>query len=134
MDNIRWKQRFENCGNAYARLTEACAAVEREPENFLYAMATIQAFEFTIELGWKVLKDYLAYEGAQTFSLPRDIIRQAFQAQLITDGQTWIDRLDARNQILHTYDDAQTRAIVAQIGSVFLPALRQVRDDFQEKL
>jgi hypothetical protein len=59
MEDIRWKQRFENYDKALGRLQEAITAVGKEPGNHLYEMATIQAFEFTIELGWKVLKDYL---------------------------------------------------------------------------
>jgi nucleotidyltransferase substrate binding protein (TIGR01987 family) len=91
MDDSRWKQRFSNFDRALGRLREAIAASAAEPENYLYEMASIQAFEFTIEQGWKVLKDYLKFQGVQEISLPRDVIRQAFQARLITDGQTWID-------------------------------------------
>jgi nucleotidyltransferase substrate binding protein (TIGR01987 family) len=133
-EDIRWKQRFENYDRAFGRLNEALAAVGREPGNHLYEMASIQAFEFTIELGWKVLKDFLKYEGVQEVSLPRDVVKQAFHHQIITDGQTWIDMLEARNKTSHTYDDAKAAEIVKQISTIFLPALNQVRAYFQEKL
>jgi nucleotidyltransferase substrate binding protein (TIGR01987 family) len=134
MEDIRWKQRFENYNKAFSRLQEALAAVAKEPGNHLYEMATIQAFEFTIELGWKLLKDYLKHEGLQEISLPRDVIRHAFQAQLIADGQTWIDMLEARNKTPHTYDDAKAAAMVLQIQSAFIPALQQAQNYFLGKL
>ncbi len=134
MEDIRWKQRFENYQKALGRLHEALNALAQEPGNHLYEMATIQAFEFSIELGWKVLKDYLKFQGAQEASLPRDVIRQAFQAQLIQDGQTWIDMLEARNKTSHTYDDAQAAKVVQLIHQQFQPALQQVCTYFQGKL
>ena len=134
MSDIRWKQRFENYDKALGRLNEALTAVGKEPGNHLYEMATIQAFEFTIELGWKLLKDYLQFQGVKEMPLPREIVRQAFQAQLVTDGQTWIEMLEARNKTSHTYDDAQAAKIVLRIKQDFYPALKQVHTDFQEKL
>lgn len=134
MEDIRWKQRFENYNKALGRLQEALTAVAKEPGNHLYEMATIQAFEFSIELGWKLLKDYLKFQGVPDISLPRDIVRQAFQAQLIQNGQTWIDMLEARNKTSHTYDDAKAAQVVQQIQAHFFPALKQVQDYFQGKL
>ncbi len=131
MDDIRWKQRFENYDKALNRLQEALSAIAKEPGNHLYEMATIQAFEFSIELGWKLLKDYLKFQGVKEVTLPRDIIRQSFQAQLILDGQTWIDMLEARNKTSHTYDDVQAAKIVRQIHADFLPALKQAHAYFQ---
>lgn len=134
MEDIRWKQRFENYDKAIGRLQEALTAIGKEPGNHLYEMATIQAFEFTIELGWKMLKDYLKFQGVKEVTLPRDVVRQAFQVQLITDGQTWIEMLEARNKTSHTYDDAQAAKIVQRIQQDFYPALKQVHAGFQGKL
>jgi nucleotidyltransferase substrate binding protein (TIGR01987 family) len=134
MEDLRWKQRFENYSKALIRLQEALVAISKEPDNHLYEMATIQAFEFTIELGWKLLKDYLTFQGVKEISLPRDVVRQAFQAQLLKDGQTWIDMLEARNKTSHTYDDIQAAKIVQKIQQHFYPALIQVQNYFQERL
>ena len=133
MEDVRWKQRFENYDKALGRLQEALDAVTQAPGNHLFEMATIQAFEFTIELGWKVLKDYLKFQGMKELTLPREVIRQAFQAQLITDGQAWIDMLEARNKTSHTYDDAKATAVIQQIRNTFLPALQQVQIDFKKR-
>jgi nucleotidyltransferase substrate binding protein (TIGR01987 family) len=134
MEDIRWKQRFENFSKALSRLHEALDALKKEPGNHLYEMAAIQCFEFSIELGWKLLKDYLKFQGVKEVSLPRDAVRQAFQAQVIVDGQVWMDMLEARNKTSHTYDDKQAASIVKQIQEQFYSALMQTQNYFNAKL
>ena len=79
-------------------------AVDNEPDNQLYQMALIQAFEFTFELGWKVVKDYFKYNGVDA-RLPREAIKEGFAVGVIEDEQLWIDMMDARNSTSHSYDD-----------------------------
>lgn len=134
MEDVRWKQRFSNYQKALGRLQEALDALIASPQNHLYQMATIQAFEFCIELGWKLLKDYLKNQGVQEVTLPRDVVKQAFHFEVIADGQTWIEMLEARNKTSHTYDDVQAAKIVAQIGQAFYPALAQVKVYFEARL
>jgi nucleotidyltransferase substrate binding protein (TIGR01987 family) len=57
----------------------------------------IQRFEFTHELAWKVLKDYLEYDGFQNISGSRTTTKEAFNKGLITDGQTWMDMIVVAN-------------------------------------
>src|SRR5690348_14559170 len=94
--DIRWKQRFENFSKAFQRLQTILMALKAEPQNEIYQIALIGAFQFTFELAWKTLKDYLKYQGISV-SLPREVIKQAFHYQLIQEGQIWIDMLEDRN-------------------------------------
>jgi nucleotidyltransferase substrate binding protein (TIGR01987 family) len=80
--DIRWQQRLQNFGKALFRLDEALEGIFQEPSNHLYQIALIGAFQFTFELSWKTMKDYLVYHGLEV-SLPRDVIKQAFHHQLI---------------------------------------------------
>lgn len=123
-EDIRWKQRFDNLQRAYSRLHQAVAANIDEPENDLIQMALIKAFEMTFELSWKTMKDYLVYNGIDV-KLPREVIKQAFANDIIIDGQLWIDMLENRNQIAHTYDEDRARETVRQICQAYLPALEQ---------
>ncbi|MDK2800369.1 MAG: hypothetical protein PWP27_1929 [Clostridiales bacterium] len=99
--DIRWKQRFENFKKATIQLTEF---IEKEELNKFEVQGLIQCFEYTFELAWKTMKDYLEQEGFDVKS-PRRTIQTAFQIQLITDGHTWIDALEKRNLMAHTYDE-----------------------------
>ena len=89
MDNPnRWKQRFENFEKAYLKL-EMVIEHAALHEDDIVKMALIQAFEFTFELAWKTLKDYMEEEGFE-LSSPKSVIRQAFQSTYITDGAVWM--------------------------------------------
>lgn len=99
--DIRWKQRFENFQKATNQLTEF---IEKEELNKFEVQGLIQCFEYTFELAWKTMKDYLEKEGFDVKS-PRKTIQTAFQIQLIIDGHTWIDALEKRNLMAHTYDE-----------------------------
>lgn len=73
-EDIRWEQRYENLGKALERLREALIGTAKEPKNYLYQIALIGAFQFTFELSWKTMKDYLVYNGVEV-SLPREVIK-----------------------------------------------------------
>jgi nucleotidyltransferase substrate binding protein (TIGR01987 family) len=104
--DVRWKQRFDNFHRALALLHEpferdvaTLSALERE--------GTIQRFEFALELAWKTMKDWLESEGRVLQpATPRLAVKEAFAAGLVADGQVWIDMLDHRNLLSHTYDAA----------------------------
>ncbi len=113
--DIRWLQRLENLEKAYARFRKAVDAHEAEPKNDLIQMALVQAFEFTFELSWKTVKDYLAYNGIQKLTLPRDIIKEGFAHRIIEDGQQWIDMMMDRNLMAHTYSEEKARQAVQHI-------------------
>lgn len=94
----------------------------------------IQRFEYTFELAWKTLKDYLVYSGV-TFDqiTPRSVIKEAFAARIIKDGQTWIDMLEHRNLMTHTYDSETFEAAFSSISQQYLTALEQVFEWLKEK-
>ena len=125
-DMIRWKQRFENFERAFLLLREAFAGPLDEMSD-LEKEGAIQRFEYTFELAWKTLKDYLAHQGV-TFDqiTPRVVIKQAFAAKIIQDGQTWINMLEQRNLMAHTYDSQTFATVFASISEQYLVALEQV--------
>jgi len=100
---IRWLQRFDNFRQAISQLNNACLKKEYSD---LERAGLIQIFEFTFELGWKVLKDLLFYQGFSVKS-PRDTISQAFEAGLLSeeDAEILLDVLNKRNLLAHTYQE-----------------------------
>ncbi len=130
--DIRWHQRFENLGRAIGRLREALEGTATEPKNHLYQIALIGAFQFTFELSWKTMKDYLVYNGVEV-SLPREVIKQAFHHQLIKDGQAWIDMLEDRNLMAHVYQEQAALAAGKSIRERYAPAIELVYHDFLKK-
>ncbi|HEX2582794.1 MAG TPA: HI0074 family nucleotidyltransferase substrate-binding subunit [Chlamydiales bacterium] len=125
--DIRWQQRFENLEKARDRLHEALKGTAQEPNNHLYQIALIGAFQSTFELSWKTMKDYLAYNGV-TVSLPRDVIKQAFHHQLVQDGQVWIDMLEDRNLMAHVYQEKAALEAVRSIRERYAPAIERIHN------
>lgn len=130
--DIRWKQRFENYEKALKLLREALANVDSLSN--LEKEGTVQRFEFTVELAWKTLKDYLEFNGVLLDqSTPKYIVKQAFAAKIISNGQLWIDILDCRNQMSHKYDEAAFDKAAHEIHNRFLPAFDELHDFFKKR-
>jgi nucleotidyltransferase substrate binding protein (TIGR01987 family) len=82
----------------------------------------IQAFEFTHELAWNVLNDYLRDQGFVDLKGPKDATRTAFKNGLIDDGDTWMAMIASRNQTSHTYNDDLADEITTLILTRYVPA------------
>lgn len=131
--DIRWKQRFSNLQSASQRLRQAIEANAATPGNDLIQMALIKAFEMTFELSWKTMKDYLNYNGVDV-KLPREVIKQAFANELVSDGQMWIDMLEDRNLMAHTYDQVRATKAVNHICQRYITGLDALHDFLQARL
>lgn len=103
-EDIRWKQRFSNYEKALSQLQEGIENNGADPINIIKE-GIVQRFEFTHELAWKVLKDYLLYEGIQNVTGSRSTTKEAFKIGLISDGQKWMDMIESRNNTVHTYNE-----------------------------
>ena len=131
--DVRWKQRFDNLQRALRQLEAAVQAHQALPDNELMVIALIKAYEFCFELSWKTLKDLLAWNGIDA-KLPREVIKQAFTNGLLENGQIWIDMLEHRNQMTHTYDQAKAEAATRLITNSYLAELLWLRQSLLERL
>lgn len=102
----------------------------RSPGRELEQQGLIQGFEFTHELAWNLLKDYLQYQGIEGIIGSRDATRLAFQSGLISDGESWMAMIKARNQSSHTYNLEQAQAIAQAVINCFAPLFGALRDRF----
>ncbi|MCP9809205.1 nucleotidyltransferase substrate binding protein [Cyanobium sp. HWJ4-Hawea] len=130
--NLRWRQRLESLQRALKQLKAALAALANDPSNDVIAIAVIKAFEFSFELSWKSLKDLLQHEGIDAM-LPREVLRQAFAYELLAEGQIWIDMLEQRNLMAHTYDEQRARQATAMIRERFAPALLELASALEQR-
>ena len=124
----RWQQRFENYQKALTVLERAATATRSAPDDELYAIALIQSFKFTWELAWKVMKDYLTYQGVDCSPTPRSVIKSAYQHGLVEDGQNWIDMLQDRNQMSHVYDLDKAQRVIETIRDRYLASMQSLKD------
>jgi nucleotidyltransferase substrate binding protein (TIGR01987 family) len=133
MTDIRWKQRFDNYGKAFHELKESMELTHVRPLTKLEKQGVIQGFEYTHELAWNLLKDYLELQGHVGLIGSRDTTREAFKRGLIGDGETWMQMIQSRNLTSHAYDRETAERIYAAIFPRFFQELQALYTSFSQR-
>jgi nucleotidyltransferase substrate binding protein (TIGR01987 family) len=118
-EDIRWKQRFQNYKKALVTLKNAAKLAATRELSDLEKQGTIQGFEFTFELAWNVMKDYLEEQGITDIIGSKNAVRHAFNKGLIEDGETWMDMIAGRNISSHSYDEETAEKLLDKIIKKF---------------
>ena len=113
----RFIERKQDLINATKRLKEAL----EQDETDIVIDGVLHRYEFTFELAWKTLKDYLEYLGiSMNTGSPREVIKESFAHNLISDGEIWIKMMLARNSLSHLYDEEISRQIYGAIKNEYI--------------
>ncbi len=130
--DIRWKQRFSSYVKALGQLQKF---IEKGELNELEDQGLIQAFEYTYELSWNLLKDYLQYEQAvETIHGSRDIFRIAFQRNLLEDGSVWMEMVESRIQSSHTYQESIVLEIKQKVIQKYFSCFLKLKSKMESLL
>ena len=128
----RYEERREDLKNAYERLKEGLAI---ENPDDLQLDGILQRFEFTFELAWKTVKDYLEYMGiTNKVGSPRDNIQAGFKQGIIENGEIWIEIMLARNELSHLYDEQTSRKIYDNIKNSYIKEFKKLETKFKQIL
>ena len=118
-----------------ANLAVLSKADQQDLENEFIIGGIIDKFMIQFELGWKVLKELLQYEGrseARSGS-PREILKTSFQVYDFVDEDVWLGMLKDRNSMGHMYDGNAAQRLARTIIDVYLPAFRHMEREIIEK-
>jgi len=129
--DIRWQQRFSNYQKALAQLGEF---IEKAELNRLEEQGLVKAFEYTYELAWNTLKDFLEYQGIVEIVGSRDAFRRAFAEGVLEDGRVWMRMIESRNKTTHTYNEETAKEIVESVRSEFHPAFCELEQVLAKRL
>jgi len=129
-NNIPWLQQFGNYRRALLMLERGVQLAQARELSELETHGLIHGFEFTHELAWNLLKDYLTHQGIAGVVGSRDATRLGFQNGLISDGEIWMAMIRSRNQSSHTYNLEQAQAIARDVITRFYPAFSALNDHF----
>jgi nucleotidyltransferase substrate binding protein (TIGR01987 family) len=121
--DIRWKQRLQNYKKALVTMQKAVELTATRNLSDLEKQGVIQGFEFTFELAWNVMKDYLDEQGITGIIGSKNAVRHAFNKGLIEDGQVWMDMIESRNISSHSYDEEIAEKLQQKIVEVFYDQL-----------
>ncbi len=121
MNSEKLTKNLKNLGNALSRLKEAL----QEPESAIVMDATIQRFEFSYELMWKTLKNFLEdIHGIRVVS-PRQVFKEAYRLSLIEQEDLFLEMIHSRNLLSHTYNEELASDIYKKCPS-YLSAMQKV--------
>ena len=128
--DVRYIQRLYNYTRALLMLKEGVHIYATRELSNMEKQGLIKSFEFAYELSWKLMRDFSLFQGHHEIRGSRDAIRQALAMDQISDGETWMDMLESRNNSSHTYDEKLAEEIIHKIVTRYYPTMVE----FQEKM
>lgn len=146
-EDIRWQQRFSNYNKALHKLAEAVEYIKNmdakdvddgaaskldEVLDEIIKEGLIQRFEYTHELAWNVMKDFLSHAGNTNIYGSKDATKEAFSAALIVNGEVWMDMIKSRNKTSHTYNEETANDIYRKIIHEYYPEFNQFKNRMEE--
>lgn len=120
-------KKFENF-TTYLHVLEK--ASEQDLENEFIISGIIDKFFVQFELGWKLLKELLKYEGRAVgmSGSPRAIIKDAYSIYDFLDADVWLEMLGNRNDLTHIYDGEMAKKLVNIIINRYIPEFHKMEN------
>lgn len=109
-----------------AKALKSLELVLAAPKSDIVRDATIQRFEFCVELSWKSAKKVM---GTST-AAPKQVVREMAQSHLIDDPSFWLEAIDQRNLSVHTYKEALADQVY-EFARRFLPIANKLLENMQ---
>lgn len=129
LDQPRWEYRFHVFGRALALLRHGLETLDERPVTELEREGLIQRFEYTWELGWNLIGDYLDFQGViLPTKTPRTVLKVAYERGIIANGPLWMKALDARNRMAHTYSFAAFEEVLTAVREQYFALLNDLWD------
>jgi len=131
--DIRWKQRFDNFQKVFLELEEAVLLSQKRSLSKLENQGLIQGFEYTHELAWNMIKDYLEEQGIFGLIGSKNTIREAFKLGILKEGEIWMNMIQSRNQTSHTYNTTLADQVVSDILHKYYYQFKEIIEEFKKR-
>ena len=129
------ENKFENFAMALKRLNEMNVRYKKNKNTDYYDMARdslIKRFEFTFELAWKCLREFLIISGYTEANSPRSVFKLAYEEGYIDNEEIWAGMINDRNLSAHIYKEDQAEELAKNISMRYckeLSALKKIFDN-----
>lgn len=127
---VRWQQRFQNFNKTMRHLEQA---IQIKNPDWLQKAGIIQLFEMSVELAWKMLRDFLEEQGFQDVKSPKASIKKAFEIGILTKGHEWMQLLEDRHLTVYTYDETKADEVYQLIEKKYFSMLKELENTFKKK-
>ena len=131
--DIRWIQRFKNYKKALDNLSEAVEEAKKRELSKLEKQGLIQAFEYTYELAWNVVKDFYHSRGEVSIQGSRDAFRLAFNRGLVLNGEALVNSVKSRQLTTHTYNEETADAIYQDVINRYYDAFKELFNSLEKE-
>ena len=128
-----FKKKLLSFDNALQSFKEIHSVYVKKPDQKIFQMALIKSFELAFELSWKTLQSFLKSQGYVEVKSPKGIIKEAFNKDIIKEGQLWIDMLDARNRLSHIYDESMFKGIIKKISKEYVKEIEKLYQKLEKE-
>ncbi|PCI26483.1 MAG: nucleotidyltransferase [SAR324 cluster bacterium] len=134
IEDARWQQCFSNYRKALSTLNDAVDLSQQRPLSSLETLGVVHVFEYTHELAWNCLKNFLQHQGQQDIDDSRNATRKAFEVELIENGEQWMGMIANRNRSSRAYNQETAEAIVKAVIEQYQPLFMQLQNKFNSLL
>lgn len=126
-------KKYDNFCKALANLQEG--AKLQAPYSIVEQTGIVGLFYVCFEQSWKLMKEVLESHGRfeNKIGSPKGIMKAAFQCNMIEDEGLWLEILNARNILAHTYSDQQSLEIIEQIKNRYVTAFEHLKQELDER-
>lgn len=124
---------LKNFNKALANLHEGLKL--DEPYSIVEKTGIVGLFEICFEQSWKLMKTVLEEHGRydQKISSPRSIIKIAYQCGMVNDCEGWLNLLEARNILAHTYSDEQSIDVIRQLKTDYITLFDTLKNEIEDR-
>jgi nucleotidyltransferase substrate binding protein (TIGR01987 family) len=134
----KYQKKYENFSKIVLQLNRHLQTREMDSFSELEQSGLVTQFELSFELLWKLLKDYLVYNGVEIeITSPKNVLRAAASSglfeQIGAEGEVLMAALTARNQLTHVYDYTTAMDLLEDIKRSYLPEMLKVEQYFDGK-
>lgn len=126
-------KKYENFCKALSNLQEGLKL--NEPYSVVEQTGIVGLFEICFEQSWKLMEAVLEEHGRfeDKIGSPRAIIKIAYQCNMIKDGEKWLELLESRNILAHTYSDAEAVEIIRKLKTDYFGLFEELRNEIDDR-
>lgn len=127
-----YMRKYENFCSALINLKDIYQY--QEPYDNVIMTGLVGLYEICFEQAWKMMKEILekhGYNGAVTGS-PKSVIKTAYQASMITEEEIWLLALQARNNVVHSYNREVAFDIIEQTKKFFYDVFCNLKEEIDK--
>ncbi|MEZ0322941.1 MAG: nucleotidyltransferase substrate binding protein [Hydrogenothermaceae bacterium] len=130
--DIRWIQRFKNFEKALKQLSNGISLYNERELTEIEKQGLIQTFEYSFELAWNLIRDYLIYQGIADIRGSRDSFKLGFKYSLIDNPDIWFEMIVSRDLTTHTYNEDLAEEILQKIAKEYFPEFVNLKQTFEK--